>query len=46
MMLINKKEQNVHAYVDVNGGLMCQLFLGNIFAFESFSTVEMEAGIR
>ena len=25
---------------------MCQTFVGNIFTFESFSTVEMEFGIR
>ena len=25
---------------------MCQTFVGNIFTFESFSTVEMELGIR
>lgn len=44
-MLINKIKQNVSAPVAANGGLMCQSFLCHIFAVESFSTVEMEAGV-
>lgn len=38
--------QNVSAAVDASGGLMCQSFLCHICAFESFSTGEVEAGVR